>query len=153
LSELRATDPTEADLRAIDKTLADVVRRSTNLARQIAVTDDPDVADLLTADLSSLTTRKRTLETERAAVASQRARWEAAACRIDEITAWCAMVADNVDRLSYAEKRLALDWLGVEARVWGADHTPRWDVSASIPLASQTVSVSSPRCSHTRRGP
>jgi hypothetical protein len=155
LARLRATDPTEADLRAIDKPLADVTRRQANLARAIAVEDDPDAADVLRAELGALAKRKRELEAERDAVESQRARWEAAQDRLDDIARWCGTIAANVDGLSYADKRLAFDALGVEARVWGVEHAPRWDVSASIPLDPQTVSVTSgiPACrAADRRG-
>jgi site-specific DNA recombinase len=152
LARLRATDPTEVDLRAIDKPLADVTRRQTNLAREMAVTDDPDVASVLRAELGTLAKRKRELEAERAVVESQRSRWEAAQDRLDDIARWCGTIAASVDGLSYADKRLAFDALGVEARVWGIEHTPRWDVSASIPLNMQAVSVTSRRCWRTRRG-
>ncbi|MDQ3225938.1 MAG: hypothetical protein M3Q50_04825, partial [Chloroflexota bacterium] len=123
-----------------------------NLAREIAATEDPDVADVLRAELGALAKRKRELEAERAAVEGQRARWESAQDRLDDIARWCGTVVANVDTLSYADKRLAFDALGVEARVWGIEHTPRWDVSATIPLTMQTVSVTSRRCWRTRRG-
>ena len=152
LARLRATDPTEADLRAIDKPLADVTRRQGNLTREIAATDDSDIAGVLRAELGALAKRKRELEAERDVVESQRARREAAQDRLDDIAHRCGTIATNVDGLSYADKRLAFDALGVEARVWGVDHMPPWDVSASIPLNPETVSATSRRCWRTRRG-
>jgi hypothetical protein len=43
-------------------------------------------------------------------------------------------VAANLRTLAYTEKRDAIQALGIEARVWKADHTPRYVITASIPL-------------------
>jgi hypothetical protein len=41
--------------------------------------------------------------------------------------------------MTYADKRLALDALGVQAKVWRSDHEPRYEITASIPLDAPHV--------------
>ncbi len=58
--------------------------------------------------------------------------WEADQARLADLATWCARVADNLPILSYAAKRDALVALGVEARAWRTDHTPRWEVTMRV---------------------
>ena len=140
LARLRAADPTAADVGVIAKTLADVERRQRNLVARLADEDDADLAALIQTDLRALAMRKRELDADRAVVESQHARWEAAQTQLDDIARWCGTVAANVDGLDYAGRRLALDALRVQARVWGVERTPRYEIAASIPLGSAIVS-------------
>ena len=150
LDRMRAADSTESDLAPIARALADVERQQSNLARSIATTDNPDVAGVLSAELAALTTRKRDIELERAAVETQRATWEAVADRLDDIGRWCGTVASRLDELSYADRRNALVALGVEVKVWGLGAAQgRWVMSAElpIPLPVRAHSVSDTTCS------
>ena len=47
---------------------------------------------------------------------------------------WCRTVADHLGALIYEQKRLALDALGIQVQLWKADHTPRFQITATIPL-------------------
>jgi site-specific DNA recombinase len=143
LARMRATDPTEADLQAVDRQLAEVSRRQGNIARLAATLDDDDAAAPLQTELVALGARRRQLEQEREGILSRRAGWEAAQGRLAELEAWCEAVAAKLGTLTYAQRRLALEALGVEARVWRADVHPRYQITASIPLppiASETSS-------------
>ncbi|MDQ3655612.1 MAG: hypothetical protein M3457_11100, partial [Chloroflexota bacterium] len=56
------------------------------------------------------------------------------------ITMWCQRVSKNLSMLTYQEKRLIMDALGVSVRVFRADHEPRWEIGmAPLPIeASET---------------
>jgi hypothetical protein len=58
--------------------------------------------------------------------------------KVQSLTAWCQRVGANLDRLSYNERRLALEALGVQVRVYSnrATHQnreghPRWTMTLS----------------------
>ena len=67
-------------------------------------------------------------------IIGRRRAWEAAQAKLTELEAWCRHVAANLGTLTYEQKRLALDALGVRVRVWHPDHTPRYDITAALPL-------------------
>lgn len=54
----------------------------------------------------------------------------------------CRRVGANLGNLTYEQRRLTLDALGVEARVYRSDHEPRYVIMASIPLDRPIVSTS-----------
>jgi site-specific DNA recombinase len=133
-----AADPTAADLTATDEALAETTRQQANLGPRIAQLDDDDAAAPLLAQLKRLSVRKRQLEAERAELLGRRAAWEAAQVRLDEITAWCNTVAANLGELTYADRRMAIEALGVQATVFRPDATPRYRIYASIPLDTES---------------
>ena len=137
LQRLQCDDPTAADLVAIERALADVNRQRVNLARGLAQLDDPDASAPLVAELQLLAERARTLQAEHERIGGQRAGWLQAQARLDDLTAWCVTVAANLETLSWTEKRLALDALGVRVQVYRTTHDPRYVISADIPLDLQ----------------
>jgi hypothetical protein len=88
----------------------------------------------LLADLELLAQERRRLEAERAVVLAQRAGWEQAEARLDDLQDWCRRMALNLETLTYDERRAALTTLGVEVLGYRADHTPRYEITARIPL-------------------
>jgi site-specific DNA recombinase len=139
LSKLKSEDPTNADIAAIDRSLAQIERRKANLVRAIASIDDEATASPLVGELKNSATRQQELENERVLLLGRRANWIQAQSRIDDLTAWCRTVGDNVSTLSYEHKRQALTALGVEATVYRSDHAPRYVITASLPLPSDIV--------------
>ena len=69
----------------------------------------------------------------------RRIAWEVAQDRLAELELWRATVAANMGDMTYQQKRLAFDALGVTARVYRADHEPRYEIEASIPLTNDEV--------------
>jgi hypothetical protein len=55
-------------------------------------------------------------------------------------------VAANLRTLAYAEKRVAIQALGVEARVWKADHEPHFVITAQIPLGGAAAGQTGQDC-------
>lgn len=140
VARLRRDDPTKADIEAVERRLADLTRKERNLMTRLADTDDADVASLISADLSMLARQKRQLREEVSVLAEQRAGWNAAQQRLDDLSEWCRTVAANLGELTYAQRRLALSTLGVEVQVWRADHAPRYAIKMEMPVLSPSSS-------------
>lgn len=139
-----AEDGTEerlaADLAAVDRELADVDRKLANLTRRMAGEDDDVVAAAIRAELGALAERRRALAADREAALNHHAARLAARERLQHLEDWCRAVAARLAGFDYAKKRLALDALGVTVTVWRADHDPRYEITAGIPLEGEIVS-------------
>lgn len=133
-------DPTTGDLDAIEPRLGEIARHQGNLVRRVAEIEDDGLAALVHTELAWLTDRAWRLAAERDALHREREGWRFAQERLDELEGWCRDVAANLGDLSYEQKRLALTALGVEVKVWRADHSPRFEIRASIPFLSTSSS-------------
>lgn len=133
LERMRAEDPSAQDLSTVERDISNVARQQLNLVEQLANVSG-SVTDLVTQKLNTLEALRRQLEIEQQVVLSRQEAWAAALGRIGELDAWVANVAANLDALTYDEKRLALDALNVQVKLWPTDHDPRYEVSAFVPL-------------------
>lgn len=176
VSRLQAQpDTTAEEERAVERALAEIARKIENISHALAGIDDADVRAGVLAELKALTAHRRGLETELEQIA---ARWfsaqasrralDAIRARIIPATAivgWSQPIADKpaheegdaLESLSYVQKRLLLDLLGVQVRVYRADHTPRHEMTANIPLndggaegAGDIVRTTPRRCTRGR---
>jgi site-specific DNA recombinase len=134
VARLRTTDPTTRELTMVATAMADLERQQANLARAIAQIDDPYAAAPLTAQLGSLRAQHLQLEAERQGLLARRNAWAVDQHALDHVTDWCQRVASNLTSLSWAEKRLVLDALGVGVVVNPYGQTPRYMITAEIPL-------------------
>jgi site-specific DNA recombinase len=127
LEQLQEEDPISTDISAVDRLLADVGRRQTQTARAISMleSDDPDAAQPLLVEMRSLADRKRALLAEKEAIGNRRQQWEATQAQLQELEEWCNDIAQKVERLSWEEKRIALEALGIAVKVWRQDHKPQ----------------------------
>ena len=117
----------------MDEQLAAIADKQARTAKAIAA--DDDASSPLIAELNSLSALKAAAQAERDELRRRIADRAAEEARMRTLARWCAGVGENLGRLSYAEKRLALDALRVEVRVWRegdaqTDGTslPRWEV-------------------------
>lgn len=85
--------------------------------------------------LANLGERLKALEAQGRAAMRQREARQQARGRLDELKAWCHTVAANLVDLSYVQKRLALDALGVRVTTWRKDDGPP-KIQADIPLGA-----------------
>lgn len=146
MERLRADDPTERDLELLDRSLAEIERQRDNLARALAMADDSEITSSLMSQLRTLGERRQQLMGERSAAAIQRESWEASQGQLAGLEEWREQVASNIDELDYTQKRLLLDLLKVQIKVWKADHTPRYKIGGVINLA--IVSSTTSRTDH-----
>lgn len=131
IRRLRESDPTEEELRNLDRTLAEIARQQDKAARAITMLDEDSAVPLM-AQLKTLGERRRALEAERQSILAQRAGWEADQQRLERIRLTCQGIAAEVQGLGYQERRLALQALGVGVKVYRAGYHPRWEISMSF---------------------
>lgn len=136
LERLRAEDPTADDLRAVDRSLAEVDRQRGNIARAIAMLEDPEAASPLVAQLQSLADRAKALQAERAEIERRQAAWHGLQDDLDGLSNWCRQVATNVDDLTWEERRLALTALGFAVTLYPNGHDPRYIITAHVNVDS-----------------
>ena len=90
-------------------------------------------------ELKSLAGQKTTAQRERDDLLRRMADRADEDARVRSLAEWCSRVGANLDLMSYDEKRLALDALGVKVRVYSPsavaeDGTarPRWEMTMAI---------------------
>ena len=130
LAELRASDPTEADLAALDAQRAEVSRKRHNLLDRLADTDDADLAALIMEKAAGFGATLASLDTERDAVLARRAAWERSASKLADLSAWCKTVAERLAGATYQTKRWALEYLDVRLKMYRQDAPERIVVEA-----------------------
>jgi site-specific DNA recombinase len=142
----RADGGLERQVDVSEKTLAAIMSKQGRVAKAIAAVDDDDAANPLIAELKSLSTRRAALEQERADLLRRIANAEADSLHLRSLSDWCAAVRENVDSLDYAGKRLAMEALGVQVRVWREGATtntgvplPRWDILLAPNLSDPSI--------------
>jgi len=138
LERMRGMDPSAADLDAVERSLTQVVRQQRNLIEQLA--NVSGAAGRVIADkINALESQRDQLSAERETILGRARSWADAQEHLTDLKAWCQTTAANLGALTYQERRLALDALGVQARVWRTDHEPRYEIRASIPLERDIV--------------
>jgi site-specific DNA recombinase len=141
LQRMYADDPTEADLKDVDRALAEITRQQHNLVNHLANLGK-NVAAIVRERLEALDRERERLQAERATILASRTAWESAQGRLGELEAWCKTVAANLVEFGYEQKRLALEALGVSAKVWRAGHEPRYEITADIQFEAPIVDES-----------
>jgi len=134
VAKLRTNDPTDADLTAIERAITEIDRKRTNLSRSLEMIDDADTAAPVIVQLKALAARKRELDTERDAVQARQASWQTSQDHLTSLQDWVTTVGANVEELTYQERRNLLSALDVRVRLYRKDHTPRYEVTASLPI-------------------
>lgn len=154
VAKLRQGDPTKANREAVQVRLAEIERQRSNLARRVATIDDDEIVGVLLAEMAALGTQHAALVAERSELVAERESWEFAQCRLDDLASWCQVVAHNIDLLNYEGRRLALDALGIQVRVWSTSHSPRYEIKMLPDVAGvqingpQTESGAAPVWAH-----
>ncbi|HEV2121149.1 MAG TPA: recombinase family protein, partial [Chloroflexota bacterium] len=139
LERLQEADPDAADLEAVERRLTAVVREQRNYVENLGKVTGPAAA-LIAEKINALEVQREQLTGDRDTVLARSEARQRAREQLGSIEAWCRNVAANLGTLTYEEKRLALDALGVQAKVWHKSHTPRYTITANIPLDVPIVS-------------
>jgi site-specific DNA recombinase len=134
LERRKSADPTPRRLEEAERALADLKRQGDNLARSIALVDDEEAAIPLLARLTELKQSRTTVENEIVEFKSQQAHWRDAQLVLSNLSEWTRTVGVNLDRLTWKERRLVLDALGVRLTVFPHGHEPRFVMDAEIPV-------------------
>ncbi len=83
-------------------------------------------------EIRTLGDHHKRLREDRDTLLAERAGWQLAQDRLDDLEWWCRVQAANRSALIYEQKRLALLALKVETRVWSTDHDLRFTISMQI---------------------
>ena len=142
----------DRELASLDKQIDALADKQARMARRIAQIEDDDVAAPLIAQLKALATQKTTAQQQRDDLVQRVADRAAETTRVQSLAAWCSRVGANLDRMSYDEKRLALDALGVKVRIYRKDTLdddgqphPRWQITMR-PMAPTSAIVNVQTC-------
>lgn len=84
---LRRNDPTAIDRKALARRLAEIVRQHSNIARRAGAIDDDETVAVLLVELGAFSKQAAALKTEREELDGERASWEAAQHRLDDLEA------------------------------------------------------------------
>jgi site-specific DNA recombinase len=120
----------QAERDAVDHLLADVIVKQRNATAAILALDDEDAAAPVREALRFLSEQRKGLEAERAVLEGRATVEDAGRERLAAFGEWARRVSGNLDILSYDERRMALDALGVTVDIFQVDdqHRPRWRV-------------------------
>jgi site-specific DNA recombinase len=136
----RGRDPFASDLESLGRPQRSLEHQQKRLARAVATLEDEEVAVPLLAELKQLGAEAKSLRAEQDQLRACAVAHEADTQALANITFWCQRVSKNLPTLTYHEKRLIMEALGVLVRVFRADHEPRWEITmAPLPVeASET---------------
>ncbi len=141
MERIKTDDPTTADRAAVASLLGAIRRKRDNLTRALANIDDADVQAGVLSELKNVSQRVRELEAERDTLIQQRSGWQASRDQLDSLSVWLGTISENIDALTYQQKRDLLRALGVQVTLYPAAHTPRYTITASLPLDVQETSI------------
>jgi site-specific DNA recombinase len=144
VERLKTTDPVEKDLASIERRLAEIGRLRGNLARRLAQFDDDEAARPIIAEMEALSRQERQLQSERDELVAQRASWELAQHRLQDLEYWCSVQARNLEELTYEQKRLALHAMNLTVKVWATSHSPRYEIQVELPVLGETRNINDP---------
>jgi hypothetical protein len=109
--------------------------------------------------LKSLAERKKALGRERDTLVQRIADRDAKDAKVTTLTEWCSRVGANLDTLTYDERRMAIDALGVQVRAYrkgsvdGAGNPyPRWEMTMN-PIIPEAAIVYGNPIDPARRSP
>ncbi len=143
---------TEAEIAALDQRIEEAERKRGNLVKRLALVDDEEAARLVADQINALSEEARKLGKERDLLGTRRDAFWNGQIRLADIEVFCAEVRREV-RVTvpirdmpqtwpdFAEKCRVLQRLGVEVKLWRADHEPRW--VATLRLGDKTKNLCS----------
>jgi hypothetical protein len=120
----------------LEKQIMSLTDKQARIAKRVVDIEDDAVATPLIAELRALAARKSAAEHELTTTERRIADRAAEDEKVQSLTAWCQRVGANLDRLNYTERRLALEALGVQVRIYSnrildenGEPYPRWTVT------------------------
>lgn len=127
-------DPTAEDMARVTKLIAEQERQYANWQDSLGLFSDPKQRAGIAANMNKLYAAIQGLQAERAALEGQRAGWLASLEQLDSIKAWTERFAAEREGLEYDGKRAWVERLNVKVRLFDRDRTPRWEMTAAVPL-------------------
>jgi DNA invertase Pin-like site-specific DNA recombinase len=129
---LRANDPTEADLKMVSATLADLAQQEAGLLLVASRVSHPAAAATLAAQLERLAEQRAAAERERAGLLERRAGWDRAQRFVDGFMRQARQVRAHLENATHEQWQAAIDALGIEATVYPASAAVRYVLTTEI---------------------
>jgi hypothetical protein len=101
--------------------------------------EDPEAAQPLLNEMRALADRKRALLSEKDAIAHTHQDWEAAQSKLQELEEWCEDIASKIEQLTWEEKWVPLEALGINVKVWRTEHDPRVYIGTDLKFIDEMV--------------
>ena len=108
----------ERDRAAVQKQTESLADKQSRIAKWVGDIEGDAVVAPLMAELVSLATCKKAAEREMLTIDQRIADRAAEDMKVQNLTAWSQRVGSNLDDLTYSERRLALEALGVQVKVY-----------------------------------
>ena len=137
----RDSDPFAVDLESLERRQQTIESQQKRLSRAVAIMEDEEASAPLLTELRQLGVEAKALRFEQNQLRGRAQNRDADTEALNSITSWCQRVSKNIPTLTYQEKRLIMDALGLSVRVFRADHEPRWEIRmAPLPLEASEES-------------
>jgi site-specific DNA recombinase len=137
----KGSDPFAADLESLQRRQQAIFDQQVRLAKAVATIDDSQASEPLLAELKQLSIQATTLREDQSRLLVQESAHQAGTQALDNIMHWCERVAKNLPTLTYQEKRVVMEALGLQVHVFRADHEPRWEITmAPLPIDAADTS-------------
>jgi site-specific DNA recombinase len=140
----------ERELAELERRIAGNATKQTTLARNLALLSDA-AAQPVIEQLEALALAAKTLEADRHALVRQMGERDASAAKLRTLDDWCAHVATKLEAATYAQKRLALDALGVRVDLYpkhakddnGEPRAP-WRITMNPLVTAEPLDIATP---------
>jgi site-specific DNA recombinase len=139
LERLQGEDGLADDVASVERAIAEVERKRANLARSLTLFDRQEDAEPVVAELAQLAKRRARLDEERVALRTRQEQRAEVYATLEGIEGWCRIVGANLAHLTYAERRLALEALGVSVRIFPRGQSPRYIIEMDPAIVDTTI--------------
>ena len=103
-------------------------------------------------ELKALAAQKTAAEKERAELLQRITDRDTEAAKVKALADWCATIGGKLDSLSYDKKRLALEALGVQVKIYrpgavdpAGTPYPRWELTMAPDVPNESIVYPSTR--------
>jgi site-specific DNA recombinase len=129
-----------------EKRCRDAERKRDRIIAELTNAEDDELAAVFRDQAKVLQRDVIQAQEALAALRREQADWEIDQQELGDIQQWLQRVAQNIDALDYGGKRLALDALGVQVRLWDKTREPRYEIAMHLDptLVIPTVEGSAP---------
>lgn len=110
----------------IERLITDLDRKRSNLTRTLALFETEEDAVPVVAEIAQLGKRRAELVTEKAGLLARREQHVVSEETLRSIEEWCHIVRGNLSNLTYEQRRIILEELGAQVRIWERGHEPRY---------------------------
>jgi site-specific DNA recombinase len=90
-------------------------------------------------NLGELEQEQKKLLSEKRKIDTMKGKWELAQAEIEKFEAWCAEFRDRLETATYAEKRRAIERLGIKVHVYKYGTRPRYKIDVRPPKLLEVV--------------